>query len=332
MITTYKINAQDIIEAIDIVDYIAQYVDLEEQNGEYFGICPFHDDINPSFSVTPETQLWYCFGCHKGGNIIEFAKKYHNINFQEALLKLANYAGIDATNSAQPKHLASALVMKKYAPRKQKERLPTYHIMDSSIMDQYEPVGKYADIWRREGIGDEVMAKYQVRYDPFSNRLVFPIHNPEGKIINISGRTLDPQWKEKRLRKYNYYSSMGRLDTMFGLAENREAILSKKEIIIFEGAKSVFKADQWGFSNVAAALTSRINQYQMRLLIQLGCKVVLAFDSDVNVYRLDFLPTLKRFLRVEAITNKEKLLGEKMSPVDSTKEVWEYLYRNRVRL
>ena len=206
--TQYKINAQDIIDSVDIVDYISQYVDLEEQNGEYFGICPFHDDINPSFSVTPETQLWYCFGCHIGGNIIEFAKRYHHIDFHNALEKLADFAGIDISESAPVQHLASALVMKKYAPRKSKERLPTYRIMDFSVMDQYEPVGKYADIWRREGIGDEVMNKYQVRYDPFSNRLVFPIRNPKGQIINISGRTLDPRWKEKKLRKYNYYSSM----------------------------------------------------------------------------------------------------------------------------
>ena len=328
---TYKYDIQDIIEAVDIVDYVARYIDLDLKNGDYFGLCPFHKDINPSFSITPETQLWYCFGCHIGGNVIDFVKRYHNYSYSQALEHLAQYAHIDCGEVAQPRHLTATKVLRPYATLS-REKAATYKVLSDDVMDQYEDVGVEGDVWRQEGIGNEVMQKYQVRYDRYANRLVFPIRNPQGQIISISGRTLDPNWKAKKLRKYNYYTSLGRMDTLFGLYENRNTILQCGEIIIFEGAKSVFKAEQWGYGNSVASLTSRVNQYQMKLLIGLGCRVIIAFDSEVDVKSLDFIKTLRHFLPIEAVVNKNHLLPDKASPVDVSKEVWEYLYRNRVVL
>ena len=94
-------------------------------------------------------------------------------------------------------------------------------------------------------------------YDSFSDRLVYPIRNPDGKIVNIGGRTLDPHWKEKGLRKYTYFMSWGELKTIYGLAENRDAILQKGEIILFEGCKSVLLADTYGIHNTGAILVKR---------------------------------------------------------------------------
>ena len=330
---TYRYDIQDITEAVDVVEYIARYIELEEKNGEYFGLCPFHKDINPSFSITPETQLWYCFGCHTGGTVIDFVKKYNRCSYFEAIETLAKYANIDAdTNLVQPRHLNTAKVMRQFTIQNTKEKAATYKVLPDDVMQRYEDVGVEGDIWRNEGIGNEVMQRYQVRYDRYANRLVFPIRNPQGQIISISGRTLDPNWKEKGLRKYNYYTSLGRMDTLFGLYENRDMISQHHEVIVFEGAKSVFKAEQWGYGNAVASLTSRINQYQMKLLINLGCRVVIAFDSEVNIQSLDFIKTLRHFLPIEAVINRDHLLPDKASPVDATKEIWEYLYKNRVVL
>ena len=327
----YKYDVQDVTEAVDAVEYIARYIDLEEKNGEFFGLCPFHKDINPSFSITPETQLWYCFGCHKGGTVIDFVKEYNHCSYHHAIEILAEYAKLDTAYPTQPRHLDSARVMRQYT-HQTKEKTATYKILPDDVMMRYESVGREGDVWRKEGIGNEVMRKYQVRYDRYANRLVFPIRNPQGQIISISGRTLDPHWKEKGLRKYDYYTSLGRMDTLFGLYENRDTILQRGEIIIFEGAKSVFKAEQWGYSNAVASLTSRVNQYQMKLLIGLSARVVIAFDSEVNARSLDFVKTLRHFLPIEAVINREHLLPDKASPVDVTKEVWEYLYGKRVVL
>lgn len=327
----YEYDAEDIVEEVDIVEYISQYVDLQRKGTEYFGLCPFHSDINPSFSVTPESKCWYCFGCHKGGSVIEFAREINHWWYSEAISNLAKYANLDINTTHQPRHLSVTKVMKSFAPPQSKEKAATYQIMRDDVMMQYQKCGKEADIWRNEGISDAIMTKYQVRYDPMSQRLVFPIRNPQGKIINISGRTLDPEWKTKKLRKYNYYTSLGRLDTLYGLSENLDEIKRKREIIIFEGAKSVFKADQWGFGNAVAALTSRINPYQLQILVKLGCRVVFAFDEEVNVRGIDTIKTLRHFVPVEIVVNHGKVLAEKMSPVDVTKEVWEFLYNNRVR-
>lgn len=91
----------------------------------------------------------------------------------------------------------------------------------------------------------------------------------------MSGRTVDTQWKEKKLRKYTYFKPLGILDTIYGLAENRDYIALKNEIIIFEGAKSVMLAASWGIYNTAALLTSHVNPYQLKILAKLGCRVVL---------------------------------------------------------
>lgn len=119
---------------------------------------------------------------------------------------------------------------------------------------------------------------------------------------------------------------------MFGLYENRADIEREREIIIFEGAKSVMKAESYGFNNCVAALTSRINRYQLELLIQLGCRVVFAFDSDVELNKVDLIDTLKHYVHVDAVIDRQGLLGEKMSPVDRGANVWKFLYEGRIKI
>lgn len=319
-----------VLDQIKIEEYIGQYIDLKEDNGEWFGLCPFHPDVNPSFSVTPDNGTWFCFGCRKGGNLLSFVMKHHHINYESAITHLCEYAGI--SERCVDTRLAVTRVIKSYQKRNVHCKEATYKVLESDYMHRFEKDWEKAKVWEDEGISRGSMEKFQVRYNPFDNRLVFPLRSPEGFIINVCGRTLDPEYREKGLRKYTYLQKMGVLDTIYGLHENRNEILRKKEIILFEGAKSVMKADSWGIGNTAAVLTSCINQQQRNLLIKLGVRVVFALDVEIDPTKDKEFQKLKRYVSIDAVTNVDGRLTEKMAPVDAGFETWNILYERRKRL
>lgn len=148
--------------------------------------------------------------------------------------------------------------------------------------------------------------------------------------MNIGGRTLDKDWKAKGLRKYTYFKPWGELNTIYGLFENMENAREKREIILFEGCKSVLMADTWGIHNAGAILTSHLNPNQMKILAQLGFRVVFALDKDVCVREDHNIKRLKQFVKVEYIWDRDDLLDEKDAPVDKGHETWQKLYEGRL--
>ena len=140
-------------------------------------------------------------------------------------------------------------------------------------------------------------------------------------------------FKEMKIPKYINYYKVGDLDYLQGYYLQRYLIDSAGEIIIFEGIKSVMKADSFGYYNSVACETHKLNIYQIRFLIGLRCDVVIAFDKDVDYNKtLRNLKMLKRFVNVYVIRDKDGLLEGKDSPVDQGKEVWERLYQNKIRI
>lgn len=323
-------DVDGLLESISIVEYISQYVDLQEEHGDWFGVCPFHNDTDPSFSVTEDNGKWYCFGCHIGGSIVSFVMKYHHVNYDKAIEILCSYAGL--TQSEIPKRLEATKTLKKYVKRDTKKKQSTYKILPEDYMSRYEKDWEKLALWENEGISREVMSKYQVRYCPFTNRIVFPIRTLTGGIMSISGRTLDPDYKKNKVRKYTYFQSLGTLDTLYAFSDHINSISEKHEIIIFEGVKSVLLAETWGITNTVAVLTNHLSDFQVRELIKLGARVVLAFDGGVNVHKDKVLPLLLKFVRVDWAKNRDGVLTEKMSPVDAGLEVWKDLYERRQRL
>ena len=325
---------RDVVEQIDIVDYISQYLDVERRSeNEYVALCPFHDENTPSFTITRSKGLYYCFGCGARGDVADFEVLYNHVSLREAVKRLKAYAGITEGVSLPSTHLAAVQALKKYAPRKEQKNVCEPHkILGENVMEQYEWRPEKFQSWLDEGVPLEQMKRFGYRYDALSNRIVHPIRLPDGQIFSICGRTLDPDFKEKKLRKYTYLVKLGALDTLFGLYENREAILRKKEVILFEGAKSVLKAAGYGFDNCCAVLTSHINPYQKKILLQLGVRIVIAFDEEVDPRQDGEIKKLKRFCRVDWVRNRDNLLGEKMAPVDNGAEVWNEWYRRRERL
>lgn len=327
-------TVQEIMEAVDIVEYIGQYTDLElRQDGEWWGLSPLREENTPSFSVNREKGRYYDFSSGSGGNILDFIKAFEKCDFVPALRKLKAYANIKEDTAEQAAtRLQATSVAKKYKSSKTEKKQSKSTILPSDYMDRYEWAPEKMKVWTDEGIGEESLRKFSVRYDPYSDRLVYPIRDVKGNIINVSGRTLDPDYKEKKLRKYTYFKSFGVLDTIYGLAENRDEILRKKEIVLFEGAKSVMMAHSWGIKNCGAILTSHLNPHQFQILIKLGVRVVFALDAEVDIRKDANIMKLIPYVPVYWVRNQFMLLDDKDSPVDKGEEVFKKLYEEKKKV
>lgn len=321
----------DLLEMIDIVEYISKFVELEQKGDEWWGLSCFRDEKTPSFSVRKDPPVFFDYSSGIGGNLFTFVRYYNKCGAKDAVDILKKYVGCEGEIVAPRERMAATLVCKKYKPPKKTEKKSKGIVLADNYMERYEKREDKLSVWVDEGISRDVLDRWQVFYDSFSDRLVYPIRNLTGKIVNIGGRTLDPEWKAKGLRKYNYFFQWGTMDTIFGLFENIDEILKRREVILFEGCKSVLLADTWGIKNAGAILTSHLNPHQMKILARLGCRVVFALDKDVRIREDHNIQKLKNYVEVEYLWDKEDWLDEKDAPVDKGAEVFKKLYEGRLR-
>lgn len=328
---------QEIRDRIDLVDYISDYVELKQKNQDWFGLCPFHNEETASFCVTPSKKMFYCFGCGCGGDILVFCMKYFGISYVESVKRLSKYIGIDAKMVEVSSTVKFLREVKKANEHK---KLPAPHnIIDQRILSTYH----YEDVkeWISEGIPQEIMQGYGVGYDKQRNskndRIIYPVYDYDGNLINIKGRTLCKTYKAEKIPKYINYFAVGDLDYFQGLNFKKDIVKEKGEIIIFESFKSVMKADSFGFENSVSSETSKINYYQLQILIKLHVDVVIAFDADIPLKDIktdDKISILSKFTNVYVVYDKSGLLGDrnlKNAPVDCGREKWVKLYNQRIR-
>lgn len=328
-------EVSEIIEKVDIVEYISQYCELSERSdGDLWALSPLKDEVTPSFSVSPTKQRFYDFSSGYFGNVLDFICRYNNCDFWHGLKILKEYAKIEDEEGEGPvvTRLLATSIAKKFQKQKKPVKESAASILSPDYMDRYEWNRDKLSVWTNEGIEEDALRFFQVRYDPYSDRIVYPIRDLSGNIINVAGRTIDPQYKEKKLRKYTYFKPLGTLNTIYGFAENKEHIVRQREIILFEGAKSVMKAWGWGIKNTGAILTSHLNPQQFQILIKQGVRVVFALDSDVDIYKDVNIRKLLPYVQVQWVRNRDGLLDEKDAPVDKGKAVFEKLYERRVRV
>lgn len=322
---------EELIKSIDIVEFLSQFVELEEKNGEYWGLSCFKEENTPSFSVRRNPPVFFDYSSGIGGNVFTFVKHYYKCSSKDAVEILKKYAGCEGELSSPKEKMAATITCQKFKQPKALHKESKSTILSDNYMERYEKRDDKLAVWEQEGISRESLDKFQVYYDSFSDRLVYPIRNLDGKIVNIGGRTLDPQWKEKKLRKYTYFHSWGCINTIYGIAENLKTILQKREVILFEGCKSVLLADSWGIHNTGALLTSHVSTNQLKILARLGCRVVFALDKDVRIRDDHNISKLKQYVNVEYVYDYSDLLNAKDSPVDKGLEVFKKLYDKRLR-
>ena len=331
-------EASEIVGAVDMVEYISQYVDLEQKGRELWGISPFNvHEKTPSFSLDPKKRYFFDFSAGFGGNLVDFVMAHDHCTVAQAINKLKQYAHITEDSEGNPvKRLSVVNIAKKYRPQARPPPQCTAKILPDNYMDRFEFRKDKLKVWADEGIPYDLMWKFGVRYDAFDDRIVYPIRNLDGQIFCVSGRTCDPDYKEKGIRKYTYTSPIGSLPALYGFWENQNEIFLNKEAIVFEGCKSVLKGASFGFLNGIALLTSHLSPFQLEAMIRIasfhGVRFVFALDSDIDITKDKNIMRLTSYARVEWIRNVGGLLADKESPVDRGKEVFEQLYNMRVKL
>lgn len=311
----------DLIEKIDILSYIGQYVKLQPQGQEYVGLSPFTNEKTPSFFVSPQKKYWYCFSCGEGGTVIKFVQKYHKVNYEKAIQMLSSWGHITIGNEEPIMKL-----IRRYKKREE-EVIPIRKELDKDIMNKYKNVT--ISSWVNEGISKEVLEKYQVRYDDNACRIVFPIWDIDGRLINIKGRAAHPRWKEFGMAKYIYYFPLGKNDLFWGYHWHLQDIIRKNEIILVEGEKSVMKLETNGISNAVALGTSHLSKEQMQILLKLRVDVVVALDKDKNPREDKNLQNLSKYNKCFVIIDNNNLLKEKDSPIDCGIDVFNKLYEQK---
>ena len=324
---------QEISSQVDLVDYIGQDIELHQKGKDYFGSCSKHLDKTPSFSVNPKKNMYYCFSCGRGGSIIQYLQEYEGLSFDEAVEKTCKLSNADLSTMC---YSPTVKLLKKIRKLRQKCISVEHSILDESEYNKYEKLS--VDEWLHEGIRQKEIDLFDIRIDEKSNRIIYPVRDLQGRLINIKGRTRFKDYKTMHLMKYINYFAVGTMDYFQGLDITLPDVKEKNEIILFESIKSVMKCYGWGYKNCASAEKHSITDEQIRLLIRLKVNIVFAYDSDVSYRTKDIMESLnklKRFTNVYIIEDKEKLLGgsdAKNSPADLGLQIFEKLYKNKRRM
>ena len=324
---------QEINASVDLLEYVSQSIEMEKRGRDYFGHCPLHIDKTPSVSITPSENSYYCFSCGRSGGIIGYLMDYEHLRFDDAVDKAAKLGHMDL--STMCKSQTMSFLKKTKVLMREKEKV-VHNILDAKELNKYE----HGDVteWINEGILQDVMDLFGVRINNRDNRIVYPVYDIDGNLINIKGRTRYENYKELGIPKYINYYSIGTMDYFQGLNITLPYVKDQNEVIIFESVKSVMKAYGWGYKNCASAEKHTITDEQLKLLVRLRVNVVFAFDSDVSYSDRDIKKTidmLKRITNVYVIYDRKGLLGgkeAKNAPVDLSREIWEQLYFNKTKV
>lgn len=331
------INDPEMIEQIEnnvnLLEYVSNSIELEQKGNDYFGHCPLHVDKTPSFSITPEKNSYYCFGCGRGGRIINYLHQYEGLSYNDATQKAAKLGNTDLNNMCKSETMT---YLKNYRRAMVAKNAPVHEVLDESILSKYRQ--DRIESWEKEGILPETLKEFQILIDDNASRIIYPVRDIFGKLINVKGRTLFKNYKKLKLMKYINYFKIGEMDYFQSLDKTLPYVMEKKEVIIFESIKSIMKAWQWGYRNTASAEKHTLTIFQIKLLAKLGVDVVLAWDSDVDYNSPEVkkdIERLRRITNVYIIENIDCVLGtekDKNSPADCGQETWEFLYANKRKI
>ena len=293
----------------DIIDVISQYVTLKRSGRSYFGLCPFHNEKSPSFAVSPDKQIFHCFGCGVGGNVFHFVQKIENISFVESVQMLADRAGVKLpTLTSYEDEKVAKLKAKVYdvnqftaeyyhknlyrQESKQGQEYIKKRKLDNNTLKSFMIgySGQFDELYRalrKEGFQDEeILASGLVNksergmyIDRYRNRVMFPIQDVRNRVIAFGGRVLDDSKPKYINSPENIVYSKGR--NLFGLnVAKRFNPGVMKRLLIVEGYMDAISLFQRGITNVVASLGTALTDAQGRLLRKSTEQVILGYDAD----------------------------------------------------
>jgi DNA primase len=281
----------DFLSQVDIVDVISHYLSLKRSGRNYVCLCPFHVEKTPSFVVSPEKQIFKCFGCGIGGNAITFVQKYENLSFWEAVKRVAEICGVElpknafSESSEFEKVEEAGLKAAKFFHSKLfevKEYLASRGIEEKTaqkFLIGFAPPGYLKQI----GIGKEEAKELGLLSSSgkefFKNRLVIPIFNHSGKFVAFAGRALSENQGPKYINSPET-KIFKKNSVLFGFYQAKEEILKKREAIVVEGYFDVISLYQIGVRNAVAPMGTSLTENHVRFLKRYSPSPILMFDGD----------------------------------------------------
>ena len=300
---------EEIKKRLNIVDLIETFVSLKRAGKDYVGLCPFHDDKNPSMHVSQDKGLFHCFSCGEGGDIFGFLMKYNNISFKEALEELAKKANVKITKSINTgksskkkllykiNSLALSYFHNNLIKEKSSENARNYlktRGIDSKIAKEFK-LGFANDSW--DGLLKFLSSKKipadlalelgliinrsdrSGHYDRFRNRIIFPIINISGEVIGFGGRVISEEDKPKYMNSPESAIYKKR-DSFYGLYNSKDEIRKKDQAILVEGYMDLISLYKSGLKNVVATLGTSFTKDHAVLLKKYSDNVVILYDGD----------------------------------------------------
>lgn len=298
-----KDAVEELKSQIDIVDVIGRSVQLKRAGSNYKGLCPFHNEKTPSFIVSPQKQIFTCFGgCGASGDVVSFVKRYYNLDFNEAVEKLANEYGISIKrntysddrekyyeinreaarffykNLTEVKNPGYSYFQKRGIEDRTIKKFGLGYAPDSwdALYNHFKTKGTDEKILVELGLLSEKNGKY---YDKFRNRVIFPIINTAGKVIGFGGRALTSEVMPKYLNSPEN-KIFQKKNNLYALNITRQDIGKEGFAIIVEGYMDVISLYQNGVRNVSASLGTALTENQAKLVNRYTKNVVLSYDAD----------------------------------------------------
>ena len=306
-------SVERVKQAADIVEIISAHTDLRRSGVRYTGLCPFHDERSPSFSVDPQEKLYHCFGCGVGGDVIKFVEEKEGLSFPDAVEALADRYGVELEREAEDPR---AEEQRKARARLQELLERTAGFYTAFLRDAPQAV-RAREYLAQRGLGDEVLADFGVgcapgtwdsvlvrgqqagysleeigaaglilksqkgkgHYDRFRSRIVFPIRDARGRVQGFGARSLLPDQKPKYVNSPEgaLYSKRR---TLYGIDRARAAIAKAGRAVVVEGYTDVLACHQSGIRDAVAVMGTAITPEQVKLLSGYAEEAVLALDAD----------------------------------------------------
>lgn len=295
---------QKIIDNVDIVEEVSKDIALTKKGNNFVGLCPFHDDTNPSFSVSPEKKICHCFVCKNGGNVISYRQKYNKISFNEALKMLANQIGIKMDNQVnKPKNpiikvneQATKFYHQTLTLTKQGDEARQYLLdrqIDQTMIERHQLgfssrelnvvdyLQKFVEQkeFSKQDVLDSHLKRPEAKYDSFSQRIIIPINDEYGRCVGFSGRAISDKQDPKYLNSPDTpVFDKGSILYNFDLAKDN---LKNGQIIIVEGFFDAFSFEKQGIFNVAGIMGTGFTYKHIKLLKKYNVKqIILSLDQD----------------------------------------------------
>ncbi|GFI42041.1 DNA primase [Thomasclavelia cocleata] len=302
-----KIN--EIRQSVDIVDVIGNYLSLQKKGRNYVSLCPFHDDSHPSMSISPERQIYMCFVCHNGGNVFTFLKNYLKIPYIEAVKMVASMGNIDISEYNLEKRVQP--VEQKFEPlykmHDEANKIYNHYLNTKLAIDAKEYLTK-------RKITDEIIDMFEIGYAPsnnillkafekmnfnkvsmyesglviesnagydrFSNRIMFPLHDANGRVVGFSGRIYQPSQNESKYMNSPESDIFIKGETLYNYHRVIEETRQAGFVIITEGFMDVIALYKAGIKNAVAIMGTALTKGHVSLLKRLSKTVYLCLDGD----------------------------------------------------